>query len=162
MRNNILSVVVLVVALCSFGCASTSPTSDSSPFVLHLDYRNGGDGPLVFALSFFEDGRARLDSPRGKTRWATLGESDRAALTALRTSEPFSSAVEQLRASGPPFACCDAREVGIYESPASQPAALRFDKLGTMPEALLELVRMSNRLGKKYFGRHYSLPMPER
>jgi hypothetical protein len=83
-------------------------------------------------------------------------------LTALRTSEAFSSAVERLRTSGSPFACCDAREVGIYESPTAQPASLRFDDLGAAREPVLELVRMTNRLGKRYFQWHYSLPMPER
>jgi hypothetical protein len=88
----LLSTLVLVAAFSSWGCASTEPLSDSSlpPFVLHLDYRNGGDAPLAFALSFFEDGRARLDSPRGKTRWATIDEADRTALIALRTSRGFS------------------------------------------------------------------------
>jgi hypothetical protein len=161
--TGLFGTVLLVAVLCSFGCASTSPVSDSSlPFVLHLDYRSGGDAPLRFALTFFENGRARLDSPRGKTFWATLDEADHGALTALRTSETFSSAVEHLKTSGPSFACCDAREVGIYESPAAQPAALRFNNFDAAPEALLDLVRISNKIGKKYFGRHYSLPMPER
>lgn len=160
-RLPLLGSCILLIGLCC--CTHKAGEElDTSELILHLDYRSGGDAPLGFLMSFFEDGRVRFLSPRHKERWSRLSTDETKDLQALLRSADFQQGVEIQAREGPRFACCDAEEVGIFLSAVAEPVSVTFTASSAAPQPLYELIRMVNRIGRANFGRRYSLPLPER
>lgn len=153
----------LVVFALTLGCSTRSTDSDLdlSTLVLHIDYRNGGDAPLGFLMSFFEDGRVRFLSPRWKILWSELSTEEHRSLQEMLRSPSFQKSLEFQAERGPRFACCDTKEVGIFLGLHAQPISVAFSSSAETAEPLLELVKFVNRTGSKHFGRRFSIPLPE-
>lgn len=151
-----LLVIASLLGLSS--CAGSSGEEfDQSTLVLHLDYRSGGDAPLGFLMSFFEDGRIRFQSPRWKVLWSELSEVEGRHLQTLLQSPEFRQTVEIQTREGPEFGCCDAHELGIFLGPEAKPATVWFNSSEPLPKQLYELLRYMNKVGEEHFGRRFSL-----
>lgn len=157
-----LAILLIVSQLGLNSCSQAAEQEfDPSSIVLHMDYRSGGDAPLGFLMSFFEDGRVRFLSPRWKVAWSQLSKVESQHLQAALQSPEFLRSVEIQIEEGPQFACCDAHEVGIFLGPEATPASVWFNSSEPPPpKRLYELVQFVNRVGKEHFGRRFSIPMP--
>lgn len=154
---------VLVVLSMLGGTSCTGPSDqefDLSGLVLHVEYRSGGDAPLGFLMSFFDDGRIRFLSPRRKVLWSRLTEVENHHLQALRRSPEFQRSIEFQVDEGPTFGCCDAHEVGIFLGPKARPATIWFNSSKSAPTPLYDVLRFINKIGDAHFGRRFSLRLP--
>ncbi len=157
--------VSLVAAVLCFGASCSLPQSHRDEalanFIVHLDYRSGGDAPVGFLMTVMADGRVRFLSPDWETYWRSLSEDDMAsALAIFRSSELSNLAAHLEEESGNRFGCCDAKELGVYLSSESEPIGVNFEVESSRPAVVLALVQFVNEIGKKYFRERYSLPLP--
>ena len=158
----ILMPAVIALLLAMNSCTrSVDADLDLSRLVLHLDYRSGGDAPLGFLMSFFEDGKIRFLSPRWKILWSQLSDVERRYLEHVLLSPNLREIIQRQAEDGPRFACCDAEEVGIFLGAAAMPASVRFGPSPDAPEELIRLVQFVNSVGEAHFGRKFNLPLPE-
>lgn len=153
-----------LIAATSLACAGAEPKEpelDPSKVILHLDYRSGGDAPVSFLLTFFDDRSVRYYTPRRKILWERLDAETWTELKWLIGSSEFHGALEQLRASSRPFACCDQQEVGIFLGAAATPVALDFDQERSAPEPIEALIVLVNTIARECFGHRYGDGLPE-
>lgn len=155
------AMLVVVSLLGATSCTGPSDQEfDLSSVVLHVEYRSGGDAPLSFLMSFFDDGQIRFLSPRGKVLWSQLTEVESRHLQALRRSPEFKKSVESQVDEGPAFGCCDAHEVGVFLGPTARPATVWFNSSKSAPTPLYDVLRFINEVGEAHFGRRFSLRLP--
>lgn len=136
-------------------------TVDEALIRLHVEYRSGGEAPLGFLWTYFEDGTVRYYSPRGKVRWAELSATDAAELESLLESTELRAELARLRRAYPAFGCCDYEEVGIALGVDQQMTGYALE--ATADEnfhVIARLLELVDELGRRYFGRHYGLRLP--
>lgn len=141
------------------GCLHT-PIEETinKPVVLHLEYRTGGDGPLVVLVSWFQDGSVRFRADSGRVYWSKLTDPDLRSLETIVDSVGFLASLAKLRQKG--VSCCDLEEVAIYRRTTSDGVHVVFEDSTKAPAPVASLIAFVNRLGTKYFGRHYARPIP--
>lgn len=154
-------IVGMTSLLGGYSCTGSNDQHiDPSSLVLHIEYRSGGDAPLGFIMSFFEDGRIRFLSPRWKVLWSDLSAVEMHHLQDLLGSPEFQRRFELQVKEGPVFGCCDAQEVGIFLGPEARPATVWFDSSKLAPKPLREILEFVDTVGEAHFGRRFSLRLP--
>lgn len=137
-----------------------APAPDEPAVLLHLDYRSGGDAPIGFLMTFREDRSVRLLSPRGTVRIKKISAADAAELQVLLQSREVVAWLGSVKATGDKFACCDAKEVGIYLGEGTAAIGVRLDEPGGPTAGEVRLFKYLNRVGRHYFGGRYSISLP--
>lgn len=148
--------LALIGLMLSFLSCSKQPLNldIEAPWIAHLEYRSGGEAPLGFVVTVFEDGRLRFFSPRHKVRWSQLSETEKGALAGALQAPSLSAELQELRRKGPRFGCCDLEEIGIWLTPAEQANAVALTS-GPRPAGVLALVELIVEIGTRHFGRHF-------
>ncbi len=146
------------------GCVSprTASAPDQPAVLLHIDYRSGGDSPIGFLMTFREDRTVRLLSPRGTVRVKRMSSADATELRALLQSTEVVAWLDSMRTTGNEFACCDAREAGIYLGEVAPPIAVRLDEPAKLDGGGVRLFEYLNRVRRHYFGGSYRVSLPVR
>lgn len=156
----------LLLLTAAAGLACILPRAASEPaepaILLHIDFRSGGDAPIGFLMTFREDRSVRLLSPRGAVRMNKISSTDAAELQALLQSREVVAWLGSVKATGDEFACCDAKEVGIYLGDAAEPIGVRLDEPGGPAAGEIRLFEYLNRVGRHYFGSRYTISLPLR
>lgn len=156
----VLAVVSLSLAL---SACSGAPRIGSvvHNFILHLEYRGGGDAPVGFLLTVLENDRVRLYSPHWKEYWSRLSSSEATALRGMLASPELRAALALAQAESPEFGCCDLQEVGVWLSSGSQPVSIPLES-GEVPAAVGRLFEFVNSVASRHFGSRFAVPMPNR
>lgn len=150
-----------VALLCAFSCTYARSTREypSRPLV-HLEYRSGGDAPLGFILTFYDDRRLRFVAPDGKIHQARLPKEEFAELQSVIASDAFGNELRELRQHGQRFGCCDAREIGVYVGSVDEPVAVVLESGYGRGAAMTRLIQLVNGVGHRNFLAWYSVPIP--
>jgi hypothetical protein len=143
-----LPILGLTVCLSMTACSSFSRGTQRPGYFLTVSYSSGGNGPIVYDLYFYGDGRLELDGFGVDPPWRsklTLRESTR--LTELLESRGFEEARAIAEARDYHSGCCDMEDVVVeYRG-----RRLDFPCGEEAPKALQDLRMLVNDIAGSHF-----------
>lgn len=123
-----------------------------------MEYRSGGDAPTAFQLDALDDGSVRYRTPGQKERAARLSEQEFQTLAAILSSPDLQHELGAAAKGGYRFGCCDSRELALSLEGKGAPIGIELEGQG-IADSLAKLIDFLNRVGRKYFGRNYKVPI---
>jgi len=143
-----LPILGLAVCLSMTACSSIPASTPRPGYFLTVSYSSGGQGPLVYDLYFYGDGRVELGGFGVDTPWRsrlTLRESTR--LTEILESRGFEEARAIAEARDYHRGCCDAEDLVVeYRGRLD---FLCYEKAA--PKAIQDLGTLVNEIAESHF-----------
>jgi hypothetical protein len=115
------------------------------------------EAPVGFSMTFLRDGRIRYQDIYGKIRWMRMDKADLAELKTLLGSPQFQQELSLL-----PSNFYAEEVVQIFGGAVSSARFIIVKELDSAPQAAKQIVAFMNRMGAKYFRRHYCPVDPAR